>query len=234
MRSAACAALVLVPLVSIFACGGRFDGDLPDGGGSSGSSGGSSGVQGCPAPANVTANAACSPDGLVCPSPQPPLDCNGNPTPINCVCQSGAWVCAEPSPRGCPQPACPVPGDVRPGVGCNVQDTNTCVSVTRYYDCYGNTVDVLSCNCIAYRWTCPQPPLTCGGDASPGCPPAPDVLGGVPCSMPGLRCPGNPTQCAGQLYYDAFWCENDPPPSSSGTWVDVTPGLCAADAGAGD
>jgi hypothetical protein len=235
MRPAARLALVLLPLVSILACGGRFDGNVPTDGGSSSSSGGSSGGgsgsssggQGCPAPANVQSTGACSPNGLTCPTDQTITDCNGNPgQPLTCVCESGQWICEHSGP-GCPPPVCPAPRDVAPLAGCKLPPTLTCDSATPYYDCTGNVAGYLQCNCYGGQWKCPQPPTVCPVDASTGCPDPASIQAGTPCNAPNVTCPGNPTVCNGQTDYDAFQCEN-------GYWVDVARTVCDVDASAGD
>jgi len=241
MRPAARLALVLLPLVSVLACGGRFDGNVPDAGGSSSSSGGSSGGgsggssggsgsssggQGCPAPANVTNGVACSPDGITCLSAETITDCNGNASPIDCDCQGGQWFCDGPGPGPCPQPVCPQAQQVVPNTSCSVSSQLTCASATPYYDCNGNVAGDLQCNCNSDQWFCPEPDVICPTDGGAGCPPPASIQSGEGCNDYNTTCPGNPTQCNGQTDYDAFQCDN-------GVWVDVAQTTCDVDAGAG-
>jgi hypothetical protein len=235
MRTAACLALVLLPLVSVLACGGRFDGNIPDGGGrsssSSGSTGGgsgsSSGGQGCPAPANVTPNAACTPDGLTCPSDQTISNCGGSPTTVDCTCQDNQWVCEEGGSGGCPGPVCPPAQDVVPSMGCKLPDTLACESATPSYNSCGDVDGYLQCRCNAGQWACLALATQPCADGGASCPPPTSIHAGWPCMASGTTCPGNPTQCNGQTDYDAFQCE-------SGAWVDVAQTVCAVDAGVSD
>jgi hypothetical protein len=53
-----------------------------------------------------------------------------------------------------------------------------------------------------------------------GCPDPQDVEQGISCQSPGLQCPGNPTDCDGATFYDAFECD-------SGEWNDVATTGCS-------
>jgi len=248
MRIAARLALALLPLVTLLACGARVGGDLPDGGGGS-SSGGSSGGrassssgQGCPAPAAVKSNIACSPDGLRCPANVAVTDCNGiaNET-VDCVCHWGKWYCdAPPSQPMCPTPPmteCPPAQSIVPNSGCNLPSTFTCGSATPDYDCNGNPAGYLQCKCNVGTWSCPVPDA---GTTLCNCPPPMSIQAGAPCRPLPVTCPGgNPTGCFDdptcpvgdptRCYYWQFNCQN-------GGWVELGyayPQCIMMDAGAG-
>lgn len=246
MRRIAGVCVAVLPFLSLLACGGRFDGNVPgDGGsssssgggsgsgsgGSSGGSGGSSGGSGsssggemCPAPANVQSSGACSPDGLTCPTDVTIPDCNGNPgPPLTCICQSGQWFCDAPGPGQCPV-TCPDAQNVVPNTPCKLPASLTCPSATPFYDCNGNVAGDLTCTCNGGAWYCLPPPMVCPVDAGTGCPDPKSIQSGAPCVDPNTTCPGNPTQCNGQTDYDAFQCEN-------GVWVDVAVTVCDVDGG---
>ena len=234
MRIAACLALALLPLVTVFACGGRVGGDLPDGGGSSssGGSGSSSGGQGCPAPA-VKSNIACSPDGLTCPADVTVTDCNGNAneTTVDCICHWGHWYCdAPPSQPMCPMPPtheCPAAQSIVPNSGCNAPGALTCASATPDYDCESNFAGYLQCNCNLGTWFCPVPDA---GTTLCNCPPLTSIQAGAPCRPLIATCPGGTPWagegCPGGRSYSEFSCEK-------GVWVDLGYGTCIVDAGAG-
>ncbi|HTQ48414.1 MAG TPA: hypothetical protein VMI75_36910 [Polyangiaceae bacterium] len=248
MRIAACLALALVAPVMVLACRGGVTGDLADGGAGSGSdgsgsstSGSSSGGHGCPAPAAVKSNVACSPDGLKCPASLGGTDCDGsaNATTVDCICHWGKWYCqAPPPPPVCPIPPmheCPPAQSIVPSTGCNLTDTLTCDSATPDYDCSGNFAGYLQCKCSDGVWFCPLPDA---GTPLCNCPPPASVQAGGPCrplieTCPGgdpmgcfygSECPAGTTQCG----YEQFSCQN-------GVFVDVGYGYsyCIADAGAG-
>jgi hypothetical protein len=91
------------------------------------------------------------------------------------------------------------------------------------------------CQCVEGAWSCPR-------STAPSCPPPPPpppppgscpdpytLYAGQPCGTQGI-CSGNPSDCAGEIYYDALECE-------SGTWVTIAATACdigAIDAGSFD
>ncbi|HEY8088705.1 MAG TPA: hypothetical protein VIF09_12690 [Polyangiaceae bacterium] len=218
-----------VPVVAVFACGGRVDlltnpPDHPSGddGGCSGNAAScyvppEAGV--CPPPSYDFAGSACSTAGQACALD---IDICGYSQQETCTCVGGGWSC-PPTGAGCPAPTCPPAQDVIPGDYC--VGSLSCADDQAIYDCSGNFTGYGQCECIQDNWACTS--------SNPGCPPPdppcqpPDTIyGGEDCFSPLQQCPGNPTVCDGAVFYDDFECEG-------GQWVDVAPTICAVDAGAG-
>jgi hypothetical protein len=100
----------------------------------------------------------------------------------------------------------------------------SCRSNVEIVDCAGQFQGYVSCDCEGGSWLCFDPgPPSCI-DATTGCPPPGDVQQGVSCSSEGQQCPGRPTECGGQILYDAFQC-------TGGTWDDIATTICDVDAG---
>lgn len=236
MRTLARALLVVVPVLTSLACGGRVGLIQGDGGG-----GGEGGV--CPPPSDIVARSYCAGDETC---PLGSYDSCGNP--IECTCTNGAWACladgpaCPPPPCGtmgqpdCPDaqppPACPSPEYVVPDEGCAVSSQGTCDSDIAVYDCNGNFIGDAQCECFGGSWDCEGFGPDCP-DASPPPGPCPDpgsVEQGVACFSPFQQCAGNPTTCDGAVFYDAFECDN-------GAWNDIAVTQCddagTVDAGAG-
>ena len=145
--------------------------------------------------------------------------CNGTQLTGECTCQadgqgSASWACSEPPGPECADaqpPGCPDPSSVVQGNGCDVAPQLSCDSEIPIYDCNGNITGDASCQCFGGEWSC----ITSEPDCPPtGCPDPQSVEQGVSCMSPGLQCPGNPTECDGAVFYDAFECD-------SGQWNDV-------------
>jgi hypothetical protein len=233
MRTPLRTLLAALPFLAVFACGGRVG--LIDGG----DGGKDAGT--CPSPDAVVSGSACTTDGLVCSSSYD--TCAGT---ITCACSGGAWACSgagpscpPPPPCGvagqpeCPDaqpPGCPAPADVVPGDTCSVDSQDTCSSSTPLYDCSGNFIGYMQCDCFGSQWSCDSFGPDCP-DASPppppdGCPDPQSVEQGVACFDALEQCAGNPTDCDGAIFYDAFECDN-------GEWNDVAVTQCDSDGGEG-
>jgi hypothetical protein len=63
-------------------------------------------------------------------------------------------------------------------------------------------------------------------DASTGCPDPSSIAQGAACFTEGQQCPGKPTDCGGQILYDAFQC-------TAGQWDDIATTICDLDGGGG-
>jgi hypothetical protein len=218
-----------VPVVAVFACGGRVDllTNPPDH--PSGDDGGCSGnaascyvppeAGACPSPTFDFDGSACSTPGQVCTYD---ADLCGYPEPESCTCIDGAWSC-PPVAGGCPAPVCPAPGDIVAGDSCS--GSLNCPNGTPIYDCNGNVVGYGDCECIQGNWGCTYSNPSCP-PPQPNCPPPDTLYAGEDCFSPLQQCAGNPTVCDGAVFYDDFECEN-------GQWLDVAPTFCDVDAGAG-
>jgi hypothetical protein len=103
------------------------------------------------------------------------------------------------------------------------------VSGTPIYGCSGQVDGYVPCFCDSGAWSCDDPgPPECA-DVSPPpskCPDPQTVDQGVSCVSEGQQCPGRPTDCGGQIVYDAFQC-------TAGTWDDVATTVCDVDASDG-
>jgi hypothetical protein len=153
------------------------------------------------------------------------IACDGSQVTGECSCQSdgqGAaiWACTQGFEPECPDaqpppPGCPDPSVVGEGGSCDVSSQLTCATDVPLYDCSGNYIGNESCQCFG-AWNC-ETPIECA-DAST-CPAPQDVEQGVGCFSPGTQCPGNPTNCDGAIFYDAFECDN-------GEWNDVATTGC--------
>jgi hypothetical protein len=220
-----------VPVVAVFACGGRVDlltnpPDHPSGDDGGSGDGGCPGIgcpsppaNACPSPQTAFEGAACYYPGQVCPED---ITYCGYAGTEDCTCTGGAWSC-PPTGAGCPAPSCPPAYDVVAGEPCS--GSLSCTNDNPVYDCNGNVIGYGQCECIQGNWgctysspECPPPP--------PSCPPADSIFAGEDCFSPLQQCAGNPTVCDGAVFYDDFECEN-------GQWLDVAPTFCDIDAGAG-
>jgi hypothetical protein len=154
--------------------------------------------------------------------------CDGTVAVGSCSCeasgQGGAtWGCGLSLPE-CDDagPSCPDPSVVVQGNACAVSSQLQCDSATPVFDCDGNAIEV-SCDCLGGLWSCPQPP-SCPPPT--GCPDPQDVEQGVSCDNAQQQCPGNPTDCDGAVFYDAFECDG-------GQWNDVAPTACSGSSSSG-
>ena len=227
MRRLAWALVAAAPLLAVLACGGRTDRVVGDDGGCTGT--------GCSAqcPATFQAGTPCDPaTQSVCTIPLPGTTCNGGAISETCSCQAsgaggGTWSCAVPPTPDCPDaepPVCPAPSSIQPGAACLPAPTTGCPSNVPIVDCTGQIQGYVTCDCEVGSWACIDPgPPECV-DATTGCPPPADVQQGVSCSSEGQQCPGRPTECGGQILYDAFQC-------TGGTWDDIATTICDVDGG---
>lgn len=206
-----------LPMTLVFACGGAVSHGIGPGDGGSGGDGSPSAM--CPAPASVGGGLSCATPGLDCPSTGVIRGCNGAPdTPVDCLCQNGTWECLVS--QGCPTQGCPVPSSVQPGASCSTSSEGlSCQSDIGVSSCGGPTT-YLQCTCYAGAWSCPKQKVP----ACP-CPPADSTFSGAACSPYGASCPGDPTQCGGNTFYDDLQCQN-------GTWTIVASTACDIDGGA--
>ncbi len=182
-------------------------------------------VERCPTTNGVQPGGSCDPTTQgACTVEVTSIACDGVEVSGECTCQpdgagSGAWSCVQDQQPECPDagpPGCPDPSFVVQGGGCGVSSQLQCASSTPVFDCEGNPIEV-SCECFAGAWSCPQSP-SCPPPT--GCPDPQDVEQGFACNSPGLQCPGNPTDCDGAVFYDAFECDG-------GEWNDVAPTTCS-------
>jgi hypothetical protein len=159
------------------------------------------------------------------------IACDGSQVTGECSCQSdgqGAaiWACTqgfEPECADAQPPGCPDPSSVVQGNGCNLSPQLSCNSDIPTYDCNGNITGDASCQCFNGQWSC----ITSEPDCPPtGCPDPVSVEQGVSCMSPGLQCPGNPTDCDGAIFYDAFECDG-------GEWNDVATTGCSGSGSSG-
>jgi hypothetical protein len=225
---------IVTPLFALFAvagCGGGVSGAIDrDAGPGSGDdandtppSDGGPVNPNCPAKSHVSDGLSCSLSGLVCPSSQTSVDCQGNATSLACFCDGESWTCEQASQLNCPAETCPAPQTVYPGGNClSAGLGNECSSTNITYIGCGGPGDVPktvsgSCDCTSSGWSCPL--------SVPPCPPpvsCPDPYSVYPyesCYSGGMVCQGNPKNCGGTTYYDALQCE--------GYWVPVATTTCA-------
>jgi hypothetical protein len=216
MRPRRTVLLFLAPAFAVLACGGRVDDIQSDR---------------CPAPDQVNQAAACAVDGMTCSSSQAAIDpCTGQSTgQLQCSCAGGAWSCDVSYGCDHPPPQCPAMSSVDDGAACPSEGLS-CPSAQSYTDCDGAVHDV-QCICggpqSGLAWTCETSP-PCIMDAGPpppppSCPDPSTVHGDGHCAQEGQQCPGNPQECSGATFYDAFQCEG-------GYWVDIAPTVCDEDA----
>jgi hypothetical protein len=186
-------------------------------------------VETCPTTNGVQPGASCdlSTQGA-CTVEITTTACDGTIAVGSCSCeangQGGAtWGCGLSVPE-CDDagPPCPDPSTVVQGNACAVSSQLQCDSATPVFDCEGNAIEV-SCDCLGGAWSCPQSP-SCPPPG--GCPDPQDVEQGIACDSPGLQCPGNPTDCDGAVFYDAFECYG-------GQWNDVAPTTCSGSSSSG-
>jgi len=121
--------------------------------------------------------------------------------------------------------SCPTTDSVKAGSPCNLPIGTQCKATFLYC----GAMMLGSCACEKSVWVCPQLPA-CGMDASapPTCPDPTIVIDGTKCPSPGLQCKGNPTSCAGDMYYDALEC------GASGLWTTLAATQCGIDSGVSD
>jgi hypothetical protein len=183
-------------------------------------------VPACPAADSIQQGDSCDlATQSSCMVPLSVVYCNGLVVSSLCECEaagdgSGAWACLQPSPPECADaqpPGCPDPSTVANGNGCNVSPQLSCSSGIPIYDCNGNVTGDATCQCFGGAWSCVTPEPNC---PPTGCPDPEDVEQGISCQSPGLQCPGNPTDCDGAIFYDAFECD-------SGEWNDVAVTGCS-------
>jgi hypothetical protein len=228
MRRFAGTVALVIPFLAALACGGRVG--VVGGGGDGGTCPGC--VVQCPLTNEAQPGSACdlATQGP-CTVPYTYTGCNGIALTASCSCQSdgqgsGVWACnASPEPD-CPDaqpPACPDPSSVVQGNGCDVSPQLSCDSETPAYDCNGNVVGDESCQCFGGSWSCITSEPDC---PPPTCPDPQTVEQGVSCASSGSQCPGNPTECDGAIFYDAFECVD-------GAWNDVAVTGCSGSGSSG-
>jgi hypothetical protein len=182
----------------------------------------------CPAKSQVSDGYSCSLSGLVCPSSQTSVDCQGNVKSLACFCDGESWTCEQPSQTTCPAQVCPTPQSIYPGGSCLSSGLgNQCTSTNvPYPGCdtrleEPGTVSAV-CTCTSSGWSCPVAVPACVPPPPPpppqSCPSPYSVSLYQPCYSGGMVCPGNPQNCDGDTYYDTFQCE--------GYWVPVTTTTC--------
>jgi hypothetical protein len=177
----------------------------------------------CPAKSQVNDGYSCSLSGLVCPSSQTSVDCQGNATSLACFCDGEGWSCEQAPPPNCPVSTCPPPQSVYPGGFCVPTASETTIACSSKdvpsTGCDGEaTVASGLCFCTVSGWTCPPVSPSCPPPPPPTCPDPYSVSVYQPCYANGLVCPGDPQNCEGDTYYDAFQCE--------GYWVPVATTQC--------
>jgi len=228
MRAVVRASLRLLPVLLLVACGGRVgpvggqheepDAE-PDG----------NGPPACPVTGDVQPGASCDYATMGnCLAPYQAVVCGGIDETGSCSCvqnmgsdpvwecNAPATHCAEAGPTGCPEPAA-----ITPGLGCDTSSSLSCPSEVPIVNCDGQVEGAESCSCLAATWVCGGPQPFCIDAGPSSCPDPASVETGVPCSPLGLQCPGNPQECGGAVFYDAFVCEDD-------RWVDVATTECSA------
>jgi hypothetical protein len=180
----------------------------------------------CPAKSQVTEGDSCSLSGLVCPSSLAVLDCQGNAKSLACFCDGESWTCEQAAPPNCPAQTCPAPQSIYPGGYClSAGLGNQCSSTNiPYTGCNGPVAQPATvsgeCNCTSSGWSCPEsvPPCLPPPPPTQGCPSPYGVYPYQPCDSGGEVCPGNPQNCDGETYYDAFECE--------GSWLPIATTTC--------
>ena len=177
----------------------------------------------CASGSPVGTGFACGGPGLMCPLGTI-TDCAGNMMTLNCFCDGKQWKCdALPDVEICPTPvACPDPRTLYPGSVCNVPIGQSCYSQAIPPPSCGGGGDPPppmggTCTCQPNGWLCPTMPTTCPAPAS--CPDPYSVYPYAYCNSYGQTCPGNPTNCGGQIYYDALQCMGN-------GWVSVATTSC--------
>ena len=222
---------LLVASLALAACSGSVSGIAhptpPDPGDDAVSDGGAPGDDGsldsrCTSEAPIGTGFACSSAGLSCPLGTI-TDCNGSPRTLQCSCDGQSWTCDPVIAMGCPAPAaCPDPSQVYPEDPCANPSGQVCNSTDfPVANCGGSEAPPASCQCLQGTWSCELPVI--GPCISPPpaqtCPDPGAVASGGSCNVSGLDCPGNPTDCGGQVYYDALVCAGT-------SWVTVATTDC--------
>jgi hypothetical protein len=165
----------------------------------------------CTSEAPIGTGFACSSAGLSCPLGTL-TDCNGGRRTLECSCDGRSWTCDPVDPIACPPPtACPDPSQVFPNGPCAGAEGQVCNSTDfPVSNCGGEPPPpvLASCQCLEGSWQCELPAIpACSPPAPPpSCPDPNSVEDGVYCSEVGQACPGNPSYCNGQVYYDALTC----------------------------
>jgi len=189
-------------------------------------------VVACPLTDEVQPGQSCSlPAQGPCTVPLTYTGCDGIALTGSCSCQSdgqgaASWACSEPPGPECPDaqpPGCPDASQVVQGNGCDVSPQLSCDSLTPVYDCNGNITGDAPCQCFNGAWSCITSEPSC---PPTGCPDPVSVEQGVSCVTPGMQCPGNPTDCDGAVFYDAFECD-------SGVWNDIAVTGCSGSSSSG-
>jgi len=188
-------------------------------------------VVACPPSNSVQPGSSCSlPAQGVCTVELTSTGCDGLTYQSFCSCQgsegSGVWECPQPLGPECADaqpPGCPDPSTVVNGNGCNVPPQVSCSSDIPAYDCNGNIIGDAQCQCYGGAWSCITPEPNC---PPTGCPAPQSVEQGISCVSPGAQCPGNPTNCDGAVFYDAFECDN-------GSWNDIAITGCSGSSSSG-
>ena len=225
--------MILTPLFALFAaagCGGSVSGVDRDAGPGPGDDandtppydGGPN--PNCPAKSHVVDGYACSLSGLVCSSSQTSFDCQGNAKSLACFCDGESWTCEQATQLNCPAQVCPAPQTIFPGGYCiSAGLGNVCSSANVPYAGCGGPADdfttTASCTCTSSGWSCPVIQAPCPPPPPQACPSPYSVYQYQSCYSGGMVCPGNPQNCDGDTYYDAFECE--------GYWVPVARTTCA-------
>lgn len=165
---------------------------------------------GCTSEAPIGTGFACSTAGLSCPLGTL-TDCNGDSKTLQCSCTGQSWACDPVTTVACPAPAaCPDPSQVSPGGPCANPAGQVCNSTDfPVANCGGSEPPpaLASCQCLQGTWSCELPVTDpCISPPAQTCPDPNSVAAGGYCNVSGQDCPGNPTYCDGQVYYDALVC----------------------------
>ena len=120
-----------------------------------------------------------------------------------------------------PPTSCPDPSGVYPGTTCSVAIGQACYSTDiPSYTCGGGSMPPPTsgtCTCTPNGWSCPQAAVP--ACVAPSCPDPYTLYPNTGCMPEAMTCPGNPTLCGNEVYYDALLCKG-------GSWYDIAPTSC--------
>ena len=167
-----------------------------------------------------------------------PLGCGGRVDGGPGAPKGPPYVDSGPAPGPCPPPS----NALFTGA-CETLPELSCATEVPVEDCNGVIISYVACSCAGGAWACddslsPYCPDAEPIDAAPApdfdaepsspCPPPSEVHAGMGCDTHLLQCPGDPTPCGGDIYYDALQCQYDP--AGVERWVVVAATICDVDA----
>jgi hypothetical protein len=166
----------------------------------------------------------CGATDLVCPYASL-TDCYGNEHPLYCRCDGRSWGCEVGTTNCGGNPGtitiCPPSNAVYPGGYCSSAGESCTSSQIAVPTCTDSLLYTTGqCLCTGSSWECPTRATPPCAPATQPCPSPAGVMAFRYCNTDSsMTCAGNPQDCDGETFYDAFQCDNH-------SWFPIASTVC--------